>query len=185
MATVDVGVLMGSDSDWPVMRETVATLRQLGIACEARVLSAHRTPDEAAEYLRSAAGRGLKIIICGAGCAAHLAGTAAAHSTLPVIGVPLAAGALDGLDALYATVQMPPGVPVATMAIGKAGARNAAVLAAEILALSDEEVRSKLIAWREDMKAAVREKSARVESEAAEIQEQAAGTARGGGSAWR
>jgi len=172
MATVDVGILMGSDSDWPVMRETVTTLREFGIACEARVLSAHRTPDETADYVGAAEGRGLKIIICGAGCAAHLAGTAAAHSTLPVIGVPLAASDLNGLDALYATVQMPPGVPVATMAIGKAGARNAAVLAAEILALNDEEVRSKLVAWREDMKAAVREKSKRIADEAEEVQEQ-------------
>lgn len=170
MATVDVGILMGSDSDWPIMRETVATLRKFGIACEARVLSAHRTPVETADYVGAAEGRGLKIIICGAGCAAHLAGAAAAHSTLPVIGVPLAASDLNGLDALYATVQMPPGVPVATMAIGKAGARNAAVLAAEILALSDEDVRSKLAAWREDMRAALREKSARVESEAADMQ---------------
>ncbi len=171
MATVDVGVLMGSDSDWPVMRETVVTLRQFGITCEARVLSAHRTPDEAAEYFRAAAGRGLKIIICGAGCAAHLAGAAAAHTMLPVIGVPLAASALDGLDALYATVQMPPGVPVATMAIGKAGARNAAILTAANMALSNEEIQSKLVAWREDMKTAVHEKSKRVEGEAAEIQE--------------
>jgi phosphoribosylaminoimidazole carboxylase PurE protein len=166
-----VGVLMGSDSDWPVMRETVIVLKELGVPCEAAVLSAHRTPERVAAYARAASERGLKVLIAGAGCAAHLAGAVAAASSLPVIGVPMASSELNGVDALYATVQMPAGVPVATMAIGKAGARNAGILAAQILALSDTGVRERVAALRARLKDAVAEKSQRVEEEAKKIQE--------------
>jgi len=130
-------ILMGSDSDWPVMSEVKKALDELGIGCEAHVSSAHRSPERTARLAREAAGRGVRVIVCGAGAAAHLAGVVAAESELPVLGVPLAASDLDGLDALLATVQMPGGVPVGTLAIGKAGARNAGLLAARILALSD------------------------------------------------
>ena len=170
MSDVVVGILMGSDSDWPVMRETVAVLKELGIAAEATVLSAHRTPERVSAYARAAQERGIKILIAGAGCAAHLAGALAASSSLPVIGVPLASGELNGVDALYATVQMPPGVPVATMAIGKAGARNAGIFAAQILATSDPGVRQALDKFRERMKKSVTEKAAKVEREAKEMQ---------------
>ncbi|MCB9728342.1 MAG: 5-(carboxyamino)imidazole ribonucleotide mutase [Deltaproteobacteria bacterium] len=140
MATLDtsprVGVLMGSDSDWPVMQAAVATLERFGVGCEARVLSAHRTPGDVGEYARTAYERGLRVVICGAGMAAHLAGVVAAWTPLPVIAVPIAARQLDGMDALLASVQMPKGVPVATVAIG--GAENAGLLAVQILATSDE-----------------------------------------------
>jgi len=149
-----VGVVMGSDSDWPVMRETVALLNRLEIPCETRVISAHRTPEVAAEYARNAERSGLKVIVAAAGGAAHLAGAMAAWTTLPVIGVPLEGWALGGLDALLSTVQMPAGVPVATVAIGKAGARNAAVLAAQILALQDASTRERLRALREEARRA-------------------------------
>jgi len=135
-----VGIVMGSDSDLPVMQGAADFLKSLGVKYEITISSAHRTPEQAAEYARSAAGRGLKIIIAGAGMAAHLAGVLAAHTTLPVIGVPIDASSLNGLDALLSTVQMPPGVPVATMGIGKAGAKNAAVLAIRILATHDPEL---------------------------------------------
>jgi len=171
MREVQVGILMGSDSDWPVMREAVMVLKELGIGCEALVLSAHRVPERVAAYARGAAERGLKIIICGAGCAAHLAGAVAAQTSLPVVGVPLAASELNGVDALYATVQMPPGIPVATMAIGKAGARNAGIFAAQVVALADEAVRERLAAFRSRMKEAVAEKSQKIEEEARKILE--------------
>jgi len=139
-----VGIVMGSDSDLPVMRAAADFLQSVGIGCELRIASAHRTPEEACAYARTARERGLKLIIAGAGMAAHLAGVLAAHTTLPVIGVPLDASSLNGLDALLSTVQMPPGIPVATMGIGKAGAKNAAVLAVRILALADAALHDKL-----------------------------------------
>jgi len=160
------GVVMGSDSDWPVMGECCRTLEQLGISWEVSVVSAHRTPDAASAYAREAADRGLRVIIAGAGGAAHLAGAMAASSPLPVIGVPLDPAGTGGLDALLSTVQMPGGVPVATVAVGKAGARNAAVLAAEILALSDGGIRKRLLAYRREMAQGVAERSARVRAEA-------------------
>lgn len=149
MADPCVGIVFGSPSDEPVMKECATVLDEYGIAYEMNVMSAHRTPARVAEYSSSAAGRGLKVIIAGAGLAAHLAGAVAAHTTLPVIGVPLDAGSIGGLDALLATVQMPKGVPVATVAIGKHGAMNAAHLAAQILALSDSELAAALRANKE------------------------------------
>jgi len=154
-AGATVGVLMGSDSDLPTMAETVKVLEGYGVATEVRVLSAHRTPDEASRYAREAEGRGLKVLIAGAGGAAHLAGALAAHSTLPVIGVPLESSPLGGFDALLSTVQMPPGVPVATVGVGAMGARNAGHLAVAILALSDEALRRALKARRQEMTADV------------------------------
>lgn len=145
-----VGVVMGSDSDWPVMQECTALLGKLQIPHEVRVISAHRTPDTAAKYSQSAERRGFKVIIAAAGGAAHLAGVMASMTTLPVIGVPLQGWALDGLDALLSTVQMPDGIPVATVAIGKAGARNAAILAGQILGLSDKRLAARVKAMRED-----------------------------------
>ena len=153
---------MGSDSDFPVMSEAGKTLAKFGIAYEMEVLSAHRTPARAHEYATTAVKRGLKVVIAAAGAAAHLAGVMAANTTLPVIGVPLASSSLQGLDALLATVQMPGGIPVATMAIDKAGAVNAAIFAAEILATSDPEVAKRLTAYKEELAKSVAEKSARV-----------------------
>ena len=143
-----VAVLMGSKSDWETMRHAVETLDEFGIPNEARVLSAHRTPDATADFARSAANRGLRVIIAGAGGAAHLAGVVAAHTMLPVLGVPIQSKALQGLDSLLSTAQMPGGIPVGTLAIGESGAKNAALLSAAILALSDEKVRNKLDAFR-------------------------------------
>ena len=160
-----VAVLMGSDSDLPVMREAVEVLRGFGVPCEVRVLSAHRSAEATAEFAREARERGFACIICGAGGAAHLAGAVAAHTTLPVIGVPLVANELGGLDALLATVQMPAGVPVATVAIGKAGARNAAVLAVEVLALADPELQQRLEAYRREQTDKVAEKNRQVRKE--------------------
>ncbi len=144
-----VGIIMGSTSDEPTMQKAVAILDELGIAYEFTVSSAHRNPDRTAEYARSAADRGLKVIIAGAGLAAALPGVLAAHTTLPIIGVPIASGALNGLDALYAIVQMPPGVPVACVGIDNA--RNAAVLAAQILALTDEAIQERLTAYKQKL----------------------------------
>jgi len=141
---------MGSASDREVMAEAAEVLRDLGVPYEMGVYSAHRTPERAAKLASEAAGRGVRVIVAGAGAAAHLAGALASRTNLPVIGVPLAATPLAGLDALLATVQMPAGFPVATMAIGKPGARNAAFLAAQILATSDESLSRKLAAWREE-----------------------------------
>jgi 5-(carboxyamino)imidazole ribonucleotide mutase len=135
---------MGSDSDWPMLEASVKTLREFGVPCETRVLSAHRAPIKAAKYAEKAAARGIKILIAAAGGAAHLAGLLAAHSTLPVIGVPVKGGALDGLDALFSTVQMPAGVPVATVALGQAGPVNAALLAVQILALQNRTLAARL-----------------------------------------
>ncbi len=139
-----VGILMGSESDKEVMKLTSEVLRSLEIPCEVNVMSAHRTPDKVKEYASSASERGLKVLIAGAGLAAHLAGAVAAHTILPVIGVPLASGPLNGMDSLLSTVQMPRGIPVATVAIGSHGARNAAYLAAQIIALENPEVAARL-----------------------------------------
>ena len=143
-----VAVLMGSASDWDTMRHCVEALNELGIANEHHVLSAHRTPDATADFARRAADRGLKVIIAGAGSAAHLAGVVAGLTRLPVLGVPIPSSALQGLDSLLSTAQMPGGIPVGTLAIGSAGAKNAALLAAAILALSDDKIRKSLEAFR-------------------------------------
>jgi 5-(carboxyamino)imidazole ribonucleotide mutase len=145
---VEVGVIMGSQSDWGTMRHAVATLDELGIAHEARIVSAHRTPERLYAYARSARERGLKVIIAGAGGAAHLPGMTAAMTPLPVFGVPVESAALRGQDSLLSIVQMPAGVPVGTLAIGKSGAINAALLAAAVLALSDPALAERLSAWR-------------------------------------
>lgn len=163
-----VGIVMGSDSDFPMMSEAVKTLEKFGIAYEIEVLSAHRTPARAHEYATTALSRGLKVIIAAAGAAAHLAGVMAANTTLPVIGVPMATSALNGLDALLATVQMPGGIPVGTMAIDKAGATNAALFAAEILGLSDADIAKKLVEYKEEMARGVAEKNARLQKQITE-----------------
>jgi phosphoribosylaminoimidazole carboxylase PurE protein len=159
--TTPVAVVMGSDSDLSVMQSCVDQLREFGIEPTVRILSAHRTPQAAAEFARTAEARGVRVIIAAAGMAAHLAGAMAAWTTLPVIGVPLTSeGGLAGLDALLSTVQMPPGVPVATVAIGKAGAKSAAVLAVQILALADASLRDKLVQFKQRQEQKVREKDA-------------------------
>jgi len=159
--TAPVAVVMGSESDGGVMQSCVDQLREFGVEPVVRILSAHRTPQAAAEFARTAEAGGLKVIIAAAGMAAHLAGAMAAWTTLPVIGVPLTSeGGLSGLDALLSTVQMPPGVPVATVAIGKAGARNAAVLAIQILALADPVLRDKLLEFKQKQEQNVRAKDA-------------------------
>jgi len=144
----EVGIIMGSRSDWETMRHSAEMLDALQVAYETKVVSAHRTPDRLYDYARSAAARGLKVIVAGAGGAAHLPGMAASMTRLPVLGVPVQSKALGGLDSLLSIVQMPAGVPVATLAIGKAGAVNAGLLAASILALSDEALAGRLEAWR-------------------------------------
>ena len=149
MAQPLVGVIMGSRSDQETMRHACETLEELGVAYETRVVSAHRTPDLMAEYARGAAGRGLRVLIAGAGGAAHLPGMTAAHTTLPVLGVPIESHALHGMDSLLSIAQMPAGVPVGTLSIGRSGAINAALLAASILALTDDGVRERLDAFRE------------------------------------
>jgi 5-(carboxyamino)imidazole ribonucleotide mutase len=149
-----VAIIMGSKSDWETMRHAVETLDDLGVRNEARVLSAHRTPDATADFARKAADRGLRVIIAGAGGAAHLAGVIAAHTWLPVLGVPIQSK-LNGLDSLLSTAQMPGGIPVGTLAIGEAGAKNAALLAAAILATSDEMIRQKLEDFRRKQSEAV------------------------------
>jgi len=146
-----VAILMGSDSDLPTMAGVAGVLEDYGIPYDVRVLSAHRTPELAVEFARTAAERGLKVVVCGAGGAAHLAGVVAAHTLLPVIGVPLASSPLAGFDALLSTVQMPPGIPVATVGVGAMGAANAGHLVASILALSDAALRAKLEARRKKM----------------------------------
>lgn len=159
MEQVQVGILMGSDSDYPVMAEAAKALREFGIGFEMLVSSAHRSPKRTAEYAASAAGRGIRVLIVGAGAAAHLAGVVAAEATLPVVAVPIDSSALKGLDALLATVQMPAGIPVASMAIGKAGARNAGLFAVQILATTDAALAERLRQARNDMAAAVARKS--------------------------
>jgi 5-(carboxyamino)imidazole ribonucleotide mutase len=155
--TVDVGLIMGSQSDWPTMKEAALILDALGISYEARIVSAHRTPDRLWAYGREAAGRGLKVIIAGAGGAAHLPGMMASKTRVPVIGVPVQTKALSGVDSLYSIVQMPKGYPVATMAIGAAGAANAGLMAAGILALMDEGLAARLDAWRDALSASIPE----------------------------
>jgi phosphoribosylaminoimidazole carboxylase PurE protein len=162
-----VGILMGSDSDLPMMSEAGKTLDKFGIAFEMQVMSAHRTPARAHEYATSAQKRGLKILIAAAGAAAHLAGVIAANTTLPVIGVPMGTSSLNGLDALLSTVQMPGGIPVATMAIDKAGAMNAAIFAAEILGLSDPAIAQKLVEHKAELARTVEEKNARLQEQLA------------------
>ncbi|PLX47826.1 MAG: 5-(carboxyamino)imidazole ribonucleotide mutase [Desulfobulbaceae bacterium] len=154
-----VGIIMGSDSDLPIMMAAVDFLKKMGVDYEITVASAHRTPARAAEFAETARARGVKVIIAGAGMAAHLAGVLAAHTTVPVIGVPIDSSSLKGMDALLATVQMPPGIPVATMAIGKAGAKNAAILACQILSVADEAMAQKLADFKVEMAAQVDEKA--------------------------
>lgn len=150
-----VGVVMGSASDWPTMKSCTDMLEQFNVSYEARVLSAHRTPTQTVEWVSSIEDRGGKMIVAAAGGAAHLAGVVAAHTILPVLGVPMTGWSLDGLDSLLSTVQMPRGIPVATLAIGKAGAVNAALLAVEILALSDEAMATKLLQYRQEQQEAI------------------------------
>lgn len=152
-----VGIIMGSQSDWPVMREAAAILEELGVAFEARIVSAHRTPQRLVEYATTAKTRGLKVIIAGAGGAAHLPGMAASMTPLPVLGVPVQSKALKGLDSLLSIAQMPKGIPVGTLAIGEAGAANAGILAASIIALEDAAVAAKLDTFRAAQTAAVKE----------------------------
>ena len=158
-----VAVIMGSDSDWPVVKGACAQLESLGIPFEAHILSAHRTPGQAALFAKNARAEGFGAVICAAGMAAHLAGAFAANTTLPVIGIPMKGGAMDGLDALLATVQMPSGIPVATVALN--GAKNAAVLAAQILAVSEDALAAKLDEAREKMAQQIAEKEAKLQAE--------------------
>jgi 5-(carboxyamino)imidazole ribonucleotide mutase len=154
---VEVGIIMGSQSDWPTMKEAAQILDDLGIPHEDRIVSAHRTPDRLWSYGKEAADRGLKVIIAGAGGAAHLPGMMASKTRIPVIGVPVQTRALSGVDSLYSIVQMPKGFPVATMAIGAAGAANAGLMAASILALSDPALAARLDAWRAALSASIPE----------------------------
>lgn len=150
-----VGIIMGSQSDWPTMKRAADVLAELAVDHETRIVSAHRTPERMFSYAREAAGRGLRVIIAGAGGAAHLPGMVASLTTLPVLGVPVTSKALSGLDSLYSIVQMPGGVPVGTLAIGEAGALNAGLLAAQILALDDPDLAARVAAWRAARTAAV------------------------------
>ncbi|MGN0963814.1 MAG: 5-(carboxyamino)imidazole ribonucleotide mutase [Dysosmobacter sp.] len=161
-----VAVIMGSDSDWPVVKAACQQLKEFGIPFEAHILSAHRTPAQAAEFAKGARVNGFGALICAAGMAAHLAGAIAANTTLPVIGIPMKGGAMDGLDALLATVQMPSGIPVATVALN--GAKNAAVLAAQILAVSDEVLAARLDEARQHMADQIAAKEAKLQAELAE-----------------
>jgi phosphoribosylaminoimidazole carboxylase PurE protein len=156
---------MGSDSDLGIMQEAVKVLKQFEIPHEIGVYSAHRSPHRTAEYVRTARDRGLKLIIAGAGASAHLAGVTAAETTLPVIGVPIDSSPLSGFDALLSTVQMPPGVPVATMGVGKSGATNAAIFAVQVLALADENLRHRLTEYKAQLEKSVAEKSRKVQEE--------------------
>jgi phosphoribosylaminoimidazole carboxylase PurE protein len=159
MSKVQVSIVMGSDSDLEIMREAGKSLDEFGIAYEIDVTSAHRSPDRTAEFARKAAERGIRVIIAGAGGAAHLAGVIAAHTTLPVIGVPIPSTSLNGMDSLLSTVQMPAGIPVATVAIGKPGATNAGILAAQMIALADASIAKKLDSHKEKLARGVEEKS--------------------------
>ncbi len=159
---VAVSIVMGSDSDFPVVEKAIETLRDFGVQCETRVISAHRTPEEARSYAVGAARRGIKVVIAAAGGAAHLAGVLASHTTLPVIGIPVKGGALNGMDALLATLQMPSGVPVATVALGSAGPVNAAILAVQILALSSSDLGKRLRLHKTKLKKKVAAGDARV-----------------------
>lgn len=159
MSKPQVSIVMGSDSDLEIMRECGKALDEFGIGYEIDVTSAHRSPDRSADFAKKAASRGIKVIIAGAGGAAHLAGVIAAHTTLPVIGVPIPSTSLNGMDSLLSTVQMPPGIPVATVSIGKWGATNAGILAAQMIALADASVAKKLDAHKEKLARGVEEKS--------------------------
>lgn len=162
MGKAQVGILMGSDSDLSIMQEAAAMLQEFGIEYEMTIASAHRTPKKVQEYTSSAEKRGLKVLIAGAGWAAHLAGVVASHTTLPVIGVPIDSSPLNGLDALLATAQMPGGVPVATMSLGKGGAKNAGVFAAQILALGDVKIANRLKVFKVEMERDVEDKAKRL-----------------------
>ena len=162
MKKIRIGVLMGSDSDMPVMEKTLEVLKGFKAACEVKVLSAHRSPEETARYAKSARRRGLKVIIAGAGGAAHLAGVVASHTTLPVIGVPMETKSLKGIDSLLSISQMPSGVPVATMAIGGPGAKNAAYLALKILGLQDASIERRLQVHRRQMRESIKLKNKRL-----------------------
>jgi phosphoribosylaminoimidazole carboxylase PurE protein len=164
MANALVSIVMGSDSDLEIMREAAKSLEQFGIPHEIDITSAHRAPRRTSEFARNAASRGIKVIIAGAGGAAHLAGVIAAETPLPVIGVPIPSSALQGMDSLLATVQMPAGIPVATVAIGKAGATNAGILAAQMLALSNPEIAKKMEAHKHKLAQGVEEKSQKLKS---------------------
>ena len=155
MSNIKIAICMGSQSDWPTMKEGVAILDSLDVSCDVRIISAHRTPDRLADFAKTAAEQGFEVIIAGAGGAAHLPGMIASHTHLPVLGVPVQSKALDGMDSLLSIVQMPAGVPVATFAIGPAGAKNAALFAAEILSLQNKELDGRLRAWRQAQTAAV------------------------------
>ena len=163
MSKVLVSILMGSDSDWEVMKEAYDALKEFGIVSDMNVMSAHRTPHEVADFVARAATEGKKVIIAGAGSAAHLAGVCAAHTILPVIGVPLNATSLGGFDALLSTVQMPAGIPVATVAVGKSGARNAGILAVQMLALADAELTKKLVEYKKNLAEKVKEKNKKMQ----------------------
>lgn len=163
-----VAILMGSDSDLPVMQTTAEILASLQIPFEIKVSSAHRTPDRTVAYVKEAQNRGCEVFICAAGLAAHLAGTVAAHTIKPVIGVPLAGGSLQGMDALLSTVQMPGGIPVACVAIGNAGAQNAAYLSAQMLALKDAELAARLARQREEMQQKIIDKDAKLSAQFAQ-----------------
>jgi len=162
MAKPLVGILMGSDSDLPVMKEAADVLKGFGIPFEVTISSAHRSPKRTSEYAKSAASRGIMVIIAGAGSAAHLAGFIAAETAVPVIGVPIDSSSLKGMDALLSTVQMPAGVPVATMAIGKAGAKNAGIFAAQIIAVGNKRLQAKLKAFKEKLASDVEEKAKKI-----------------------
>ena len=155
MSKIQVGLIMGSQSDWSTMKEAADILSELGITYERKIVSAHRTPDRLWEYGKSAEQRGLKVIIAGAGGAAHLPGMIASKTNLPVVGVPVATTSLNGIDSLYSILQMPKGYPVATMAIGAQGAKNSGLLAAQIIALSDEKINKSLSEWRIALSASI------------------------------
>jgi len=161
----EVAIIMGSDSDWPLLKDAASTLDGFGVAYEVRVISAHRTPDVASSYAKAAAGRGLKVIIAAAGGAAHLGGVIAAHTTLPVIGVPVKGGAINGVDALLAICQMPAGIPVATVTLGSAGPVNAAVLAVQMLAIGQPELTGKLAKYKKTLEEKVASGDAKVQAD--------------------
>ena len=160
-----IGLVLGSDSDWPLIEDAARTLKEFEVPFEVRVISAHRTPEQASAYAQNAARRGLKVLIAAAGGAAHLAGTIAAHTILPVIGIPVKGGALDGLDALLSTVQMPAGIPVGTVALGRSGAINGSLLAIQILALSHPDLSRKLEQHKKALKAKVVQGDSRIQME--------------------
>ena len=160
-----VGIIMGSDSDIEVMQEAAKVLKQFNVSYEIGVYSAHRSPHRTADYVRSARERGLKVIIAGAGSSAHLAGVTAAETTLPVVGVPIGSSPLSGFDSLLSTVQMPPGVPVATMGVGKSGATNAGIFAVQILALEDEKLMQRLVEYKQNLEKAAAENSKKIQEQ--------------------